>query len=87
MQRPILESCIQLPIQEEVLVEVIEKAKDYALMHGAAMRSKDNFSSDALQVVNSIVFHLIQLILNNIFSLRLSSYCQAASQGTSSMML
>lgn len=51
MQRPILESCIQLPIQDEILVEVIEKAKDYALMHGAAMRSKDNFSSDALQVV------------------------------------
>lgn len=45
-----LQSCIPLPLDEEVLREVAGKAKDWALMHGAAMRSKDNFSPDALQV-------------------------------------
>ncbi|XP_065084778.1 glutathione synthetase-like isoform X2 [Ochlerotatus camptorhynchus] len=46
---PVLESCIPIPIEEECLLEVIEKAKDWAIMHGAAMRSKNNFSPDALQ--------------------------------------
>lgn len=45
-----LKPCIPLPLDENVLTDVIEKAKDWALMHGAAMRSKAAFSSDALQV-------------------------------------
>lgn len=48
---PILESCLKLPIENDKLVEIIEKAKDWALMHGAAMRSKANFNMDTLQVL------------------------------------
>uniref|UniRef100_A0A8D8BJZ8 Glutathione synthetase n=1 Tax=Culex pipiens TaxID=7175 RepID=A0A8D8BJZ8_CULPI len=46
---PILESCIPLPLDEARLLEVVEKAKDWAIMHGAAMRSKADFNPDALQ--------------------------------------
>lgn len=46
---PVLESCIPLPIEENRLLDIIEKAKDWVIMHGAAMRSKANFSPDALQ--------------------------------------
>uniref|UniRef100_A0A2M4CU33 Glutathione synthetase n=1 Tax=Anopheles darlingi TaxID=43151 RepID=A0A2M4CU33_ANODA len=46
---PTLKSCIPLPLDEAQLVDVVEKAKDWALMHGAAMRSKQNFNPDALQ--------------------------------------
>lgn len=45
-----LKPCIPLPLDESVLNDVVEKAKDWALMHGAAMRSKAEFSPDALQV-------------------------------------
>ncbi|XP_055844624.1 glutathione synthetase-like isoform X2 [Episyrphus balteatus] len=48
MSLPMLESCIQYPIDDKTLLEVVPKAKDWALMHGAAMRSKSNFSPDAL---------------------------------------
>ncbi|XP_067640459.1 glutathione synthetase-like isoform X2 [Eurosta solidaginis] len=44
----VLESCIPLPIDKGTLLEVTEKAKDWAIMHGIAMRSKTNFSPDAL---------------------------------------
>lgn len=43
-----LKSCIEFPIDDKTLLEVVPKAKDWALMHGAAMRSKTNFSADAL---------------------------------------
>nr|XP_019533926.2 glutathione synthetase-like isoform X2 [Aedes albopictus] len=46
---PVLQSCIPLPIEEDRLLDIVEKAKDWAIMHGAAMRSKANFSPDALQ--------------------------------------
>ncbi|KAH8272281.1 hypothetical protein KR044_006894 [Drosophila immigrans] len=45
---PVLRGCIKLPLAEEELLEVTAKAKDYALMHGAAMRSKTAFSPDSL---------------------------------------
>lgn len=45
---PHLPSCITLPLPEDVLKEVVEKSKDWAIMHGAAMRSKANFSEDSL---------------------------------------
>lgn len=51
-----LESCVQVPLEEKPLKDIIEKAKDWALMHGAALRSKANFSLDALQV-NSMISH------------------------------
>lgn len=47
---PDLDSCIPLPLDETVLADVVAKAKDWAIMHGAAMRSKADFNPDALQV-------------------------------------
>lgn len=47
---PVLEPCVELPLPDEVLMDVIEKGKDWALMHGAGLRSKANFNPDALQV-------------------------------------
>lgn len=46
---PKLPSALPLPIPDEQLRNVVQKAKDWALMHGAAMRSKNNFSEDSLQ--------------------------------------
>uniref|UniRef100_A0A1B6KYF4 Glutathione synthetase n=2 Tax=Graphocephala atropunctata TaxID=36148 RepID=A0A1B6KYF4_9HEMI len=43
-----LQPCLRLPLSEELLTEIIEKAKDWALMHGACMRSKTNFAIDSL---------------------------------------
>ncbi|XP_023162269.2 glutathione synthetase isoform X1 [Drosophila hydei] len=45
---PVLRGCIKLPLNKEELIEVTAKAKDYAIMHGAAMRSKTSFSPDSL---------------------------------------
>ncbi|XP_001355720.4 glutathione synthetase isoform X1 [Drosophila pseudoobscura] len=45
---PVLRNCIHLPLPEDELIEVTGKAKDYAIMHGAAMRSKTSFSPDSL---------------------------------------
>ncbi|XP_064539766.1 glutathione synthetase isoform X2 [Drosophila montana] len=45
---PVLRGCIKLPLDRDELVEVTSKAKDYAIMHGAAMRSKTSFSPDSL---------------------------------------
>lgn len=53
---PTLEECISFPIPEAELIEVTEKAKDWAIMHGAAMRSKTNFSPDSLNVSNYLKF-------------------------------
>lgn len=46
-----LDPCIPLPLDEALLKEVVGKAKDWAIMHGAAMRSRDRFSEDTLQVI------------------------------------
>ncbi|XP_061724242.1 glutathione synthetase-like isoform X2 [Cydia pomonella] len=43
-------SCIPLPLEHKTLVAVIEKAKDWALMHGVGMRDKKNFTKDAIQI-------------------------------------
>lgn len=44
-----LESDLPMEIPEDKLKEVVENAKDWALMHGVAMRSRTNFSTDSLQ--------------------------------------
>lgn len=62
---PDLDSCIPFPIDESTLVGVVQKAKDWALMHGAAMRSKANFSDDSLQVGNQNFKCYIFLFLND----------------------
>ncbi|XP_053658736.1 glutathione synthetase-like [Anopheles marshallii] len=43
-----LQPCIPLPLGEAQLLDLVEKAKDWAIMHGAAMRSKQDFNPDAL---------------------------------------
>lgn len=65
-----LKPCIPLPLDEKVLVEVVEKAKDWALMHGAAMRSKTAFSPDALQVCIELY---LDVDCNSLLSFSLSS--------------
>ncbi|XP_058064291.1 glutathione synthetase-like isoform X2 [Anopheles bellator] len=49
LSTPTLESCVPLPLDDVLLTDVIEKAKDWAIMHGAAMRSKQNFNPDGVQ--------------------------------------
>ncbi|XP_069365273.1 glutathione synthetase-like isoform X2 [Maniola hyperantus] len=45
-----LASSIPLPMEHKLLVTVIEKAKDWALMHGVGMRDKKNFTKDSIQI-------------------------------------
>lgn len=46
---PYFKRYIQVPEDEAEFELIVEKAKDYALMHGACMRSKDKFDPDVLQ--------------------------------------
>ncbi|XP_063596485.1 uncharacterized protein LOC134773240 isoform X2 [Penaeus indicus] len=46
----VLEGCIPLPLPDEIVTEVVPKAKDYALLHGAGMRFKDTYNPDILQM-------------------------------------
>ncbi|CAG9570940.1 unnamed protein product [Danaus chrysippus] len=50
MSQSRLKSCIPLPIDHKILVSVIEKAKDWALMHGVGMRDKKHFNKDVIQI-------------------------------------
>lgn len=47
-----LPSSVPFPIPDEQLADVVVKAKDWALMHGAGMRSKTNFNPNVIQVRN-----------------------------------
>ncbi|XP_012532759.1 glutathione synthetase isoform X2 [Monomorium pharaonis] len=46
-----LEPCVQLPLSKELLKDSVDKAKDWALMHGISMRSKKNFNKDHVQIL------------------------------------
>ncbi|XP_030036720.2 glutathione synthetase isoform X2 [Manduca sexta] len=50
MSQARLASCLPLPLDQKVLVNVIEKAKDWALMHGVGMRDRKNFTKDSIQI-------------------------------------
>lgn len=50
MSQARLTTCLPLPMENKLLVTVIEKAKDWALMHGVGMRDKKNFTKDSIQV-------------------------------------
>lgn len=41
---------------EDDLGALIREAKDWAIMHGVSMRSKDNFSEDAVQIAPFTLF-------------------------------
>lgn len=51
-KQKILPSSIEMPTDRKSLEEIIIKAKDYALMHGIAMRPKSGYNPDTLQVSN-----------------------------------
>lgn len=51
MSNSYLESCINFPLDSNVLLDVVDKAKDWALMHGAGLRSKASFNPDVMQVL------------------------------------
>eukprot|EP00092_Neocalanus_flemingeri_P069969 GFUD01085832.1.p1 GENE.GFUD01085832.1~~GFUD01085832.1.p1 ORF type:complete len:481 (+),score=154.58 GFUD01085832.1:62-1504(+) len=51
-----MDPCIPLPIPNEQLEDLVEKAKDYALMHGICMRQKDKFDRDALHFAPFVLF-------------------------------
>ncbi|XP_076641100.1 glutathione synthetase [Halictus rubicundus] len=46
-----LQPCIQLQLSNEEFQTVIDKAKDWALMHGISMRSKESFNKNQVQVL------------------------------------
>lgn len=50
MPNSYLDSCINFPIEKDVLLDVVEKAKDWALMHGVGLRSRGTFNPDVMQV-------------------------------------
>ncbi|XP_064108450.1 glutathione synthetase-like isoform X1 [Macrobrachium nipponense] len=45
----VLEGCMPLPIPDDVLKEIVPKAKDFALLHGAGMRYRDRYDADKLE--------------------------------------
>lgn len=57
MSQARLASCIPLPLEPKALVSVIEKAKDWALMHGVGMRDRKNFTKDSIQVGVILLLH------------------------------
>lgn len=61
MASPILPKCIPLPLDDETLEDIVQKGKDWSLMHGAAMRSKNDFNPDVLQV------YCLQFLLKFLF--------------------
>lgn len=57
----ILKSCISSAIDELTLVEIIEKARDWAMMHGIALRPKTDFLRDSLQVLTLCRFYVAHI--------------------------
>lgn len=50
MSQARLAACIPLPLEPKTLINVIEKAKDWALMHGVGMRDRQHFNKDVIQI-------------------------------------
>ncbi|KAG0724060.1 Glutathione synthetase [Chionoecetes opilio] len=44
-----IESCLPFPLPDEILEDIVPKAKDFALLHGAGMRYKNKYDADTLQ--------------------------------------
>jgi len=51
-----MDPCIPIPLPDKQLEDLVEKAKDYALMHGICMRQKNNFDRDALHFAPFVLF-------------------------------
>ncbi|CAG9820089.1 unnamed protein product [Phaedon cochleariae] len=53
---PCTPSSVLLPLQENKLRELVRNAKDWAIMHGACMRSRSNFSEDTINFAPFTLF-------------------------------
>lgn len=51
-----MDPCVPIPLDEKTLLDLVEKAKDYSLMHGICMRRKDAFDRDALHFAPFVLF-------------------------------
>jgi len=51
-----MDPCVPLPLPDDQLEDLVEKAKDYALMHGICMRQKSKFDRDALHFAPFVLF-------------------------------
>jgi len=51
-----MQPVVALPLEEDLLQDLVEKGKDYALMHGICMRRKDMFDRDALHFAPFVLF-------------------------------
>uniref|UniRef100_A0A0P4WD75 Glutathione synthetase n=1 Tax=Scylla olivacea TaxID=85551 RepID=A0A0P4WD75_SCYOL len=45
-----IQSCLPLPLPVEILEDIVPKAKDFAILHGAGMRYRTNYDPDSLQL-------------------------------------
>ncbi|XP_011315519.1 glutathione synthetase [Fopius arisanus] len=50
MEMTKLNSCVDVPLTGGILEETVDKAKDFALMHGMCMHWKENFDRNRVQV-------------------------------------
>jgi len=51
-----MDPCVRLPLNDKKLRDLVEKAKDYLLMHGICMRQKSAFDRDALHFAPFLLF-------------------------------
>ena len=51
MEMPHSQPCIPTQLSNEELQNVIDKAKDWALLHGVSMRSKESFNKNQVQIL------------------------------------
>lgn len=65
MSPPVLKPSVPIPIDDKILIDVISKAKDFAIMHGSAMRSKSEYSPDSLQV--NLIELFVSVFKDNFF--------------------
>ncbi|EEB12574.1 glutathione synthetase, putative [Pediculus humanus corporis] len=56
MEAPRINPCLSLPIDKKIFSDLVDKTKDWALMHGAGMRSKTNFNLDSLNFAPFVLF-------------------------------
>lgn len=49
MGTPRLDTCVPVPIDQEELETLVDKAKDWAIMHGAGMRPMDGYDPDGMR--------------------------------------
>ena len=43
-----MEPCVPIPLENSKLMDLVDKAKDYCLMHGICMRQKDRDGNEIL---------------------------------------